>query len=77
MIFIIDDKMNHGKTIYPCFFSKNKNVDMFIKLYFYAKGLIVYTLEDECYTHFSLDLFPGDRINIVGLFIKLFQTFTI
>lgn len=69
--FINHDKMNHGKTVSLCFVSKNKNTNMFIKLSSSAKGMIVHDHKDERYTHYSLDLYPGDCDNIVGSFARL------
>jgi hypothetical protein len=72
-VIIIYDKMDHAKTELPCFASKNKSIDAFMRLPVAVMGMIAHGHGDGKYAHFSLDLYPCDSNHTVGLVAKLLR----
>jgi hypothetical protein len=69
-VIIIYDKMDHAKTELPCFASKNKSIDAFMRLPVAVMGMIAHGHGDGKYAHFSLDLYPCDSNHTVGSVAK-------
>jgi hypothetical protein len=72
-VTIIHDKMDHAKMASPCFASKNKSIDAFMRLPVAVTGIIAHGHGDEKYAHFSLDLYLCDSNHIVGSVVKLLR----
>ena len=72
-VAIIPDKMDHTKMVSPCFVSKNKNIDAFMRLPVAVTGMIAHDHGDGKYAHFSLDLYPCDSNHTVGSVAKLLR----
>ena len=70
---IIHDKMDHAKTASPCFASKTKSTNSFMRLPIAVTGMIVHGHEDVKFAHFSLDLYPSDSNHTIGLVAKLLR----
>jgi hypothetical protein len=70
-VTIIHDKMDHAKTASPCFASKNKSIDAFMRLPVAVTGMIAHGHGDGKYAHFSLDLYPCDSNHTMGSVAKL------
>jgi hypothetical protein len=68
---IIHDKMDHAKTALPCFASKTKSTDSFMRLPIVVTGMIAHGHGDIKFAHFSLDLYPGDSNHTIGSVAKL------
>jgi hypothetical protein len=71
---IIYDKMDHAKMASPCFASKFKNTDAFIRLPVAVMGMIAHGSGDVKFAHFSLDLYPGDSNHTAGSLQNCFVT---
>ena len=63
--------MDHAKTASPCFASKTKSTDSFMRLPVAVTGMIAHGHGDVKFAHFSLDLYPGDSNHTIGLVAKL------
>jgi hypothetical protein len=72
-VTIIHDKMDHAKMASPCFASKNKSIDAFMRLPVAVTGMIAHGHGDGKYAHFSLDLYLCDSSHIVGSVGKLLR----
>jgi hypothetical protein len=70
---IIHDKMDHAKTASPCFASKTKSTDSFMRLPVAVTGMIAHGHGDVKFAHFSLDLYPGDSNHTIGSVVKLLR----
>jgi hypothetical protein len=72
-LIIIHDKMDHAKMALPCFASKTKNADSFMRLPIAVIGMIAHGHGDVKFAHFSLDLYPGDSNHTIGSVAKLLR----
>jgi hypothetical protein len=70
---IIHDKMDHAKTASPCFASKTKSTDSFIRLPAAMTGMIAHGHGDVKFAYFSLDLYPGDSNHTISSVAKLLR----
>jgi hypothetical protein len=70
-VTIIHDKMNHAKTTSPCFTSKNKSIDAFMRLSMAVMGMIACGHGDGKFAHFTSDLYPCDSNHTVDSVAKL------
>jgi hypothetical protein len=71
-VTIIHDETDHAKMASPCFASKNKSIDAFMRLPVAVTGMIAHGHGDGKYAHFSLDLYSYDSNHTVGSVAKLF-----
>jgi hypothetical protein len=69
-LIIIHDKMDHAKTASPCFASKTKSTNSFMRLPVAVTGIIAHGHEDVKFAHFSLDLHPGDSNHTISSVAK-------
>ena len=60
VLCIIHDKMDHSKTTSPCFASKTKSLDAYLKLPIFVIGMIAHGYSDKKFAHYALDLYPVD-----------------
>ena len=68
---IIHDKMDHAKTALPCFISKRKSIDSFMRLPIAMTSMIAHGHRDVKFAHFSLDLYLGDSYHTIDSVAKL------
>jgi hypothetical protein len=73
VLSIMHDKMDHSKTASPCFASKTKSVDGFMKLPISVIGIFAHGHGDKKYAHYVLDLYAADSNQTVGSIEKLLQ----
>jgi hypothetical protein len=73
VLCIIHDKMDHSKTTSPCFASKTKSVDAYLKLPISVTGMIAHGHGDKKYAHYSLDLYPADSNCTIGSIARLLR----
>jgi hypothetical protein len=71
VLYIMHDKMDHSKAASPCFASKTKSVDAYLKLPVYVTGMIAHRHSDKKYVHYSLDLYPADNNCTIGSIARL------
>jgi hypothetical protein len=69
-VIIIHNKMDHAKIASPCFASKNKSIDAFMRLPVIVTGMIAHGHSDGQYAHCLLDLYPCDSNHTVGSVAK-------
>jgi hypothetical protein len=67
------DKMDHSKTASPCFVSKTKSVDAFMKLPVSVTGILAHGHGDKKYAHYALDMYAADSNHMVGSIAKLLR----
>jgi hypothetical protein len=67
------DKMDHSKTASPCFASKTKFVDAFMKLPVSATGILAHGHGDKKYAHYALDMYAADSNHTIGSIAKLLR----
>jgi hypothetical protein len=72
-VTIIHDKMDHVKTASPCFASKNKSIDAFMRLLVAVTGMIAHGHGDGKYAHFLSDLYLCDSNHTMGSVAKLLR----
>ena len=65
-------KMDHAKTMFPCFASKNKNIDSFMRLLVVVTSMIAHGHNDANFALFSLNLYHGGFKYMVGSIAKFF-----
>jgi hypothetical protein len=73
VLCIMHDKMDHSKTASPCFTSKTKSVDAYLKLPVSVVGMIAHGHGDKKYAHYSLDLYPADSNCTIGSIARLLR----
>ena len=71
VLSIIQDKMDHSKTVSLHFSHKNKITEAFIKLPISVTSMIAYGYGNIRYAHYGLDLYPTDSNHIVGSIAKV------
>jgi hypothetical protein len=62
--------MDHAKMASPCFASKTKSTDSFMRLPVAMTRMITHGHGNVKFAHFSLDLYPGDSNHTVGSIAK-------
>jgi hypothetical protein len=67
------DKMDHSKTASPCFASKTKSIDGFMKLLVSVTGIIAHGHGDKKFAHYTLDFYPADSNQTIGSIAKLLR----
>ena len=72
---IIHDKVDHEKTMLPCFASKPKSSNVFMRLPKAITDMIAHGHRDVKFAHFFLHLHPDDSNHTVSLGAKLLHDF--
>jgi hypothetical protein len=73
VLCVIHDKMDHSKTTSPCFASKTKSVDAYLKFPVSVTGMIAHGHGDKKYAHYVLDLYPADSNCTIGSIARLLR----
>jgi hypothetical protein len=73
VLCIMHDKMDHFKIASPCFASKMKSVDAYLKLPASITGMIAHGYGDKKYAHYALDLYPTDSNCTIGSITRLLR----
>jgi hypothetical protein len=71
VLCIVHDKMDHSKSASPCFASKMKSVDGYLKFPVYVTRMIAHG--NKKYAHYALDLYPVDSNCTIGSIARLLR----
>ena len=70
---IIHIKVDHAKMASPCFASKIKNTNSYMRLSIAMIGMIVHGHGDVTFVYFSLNMYLGDSNQTIGSVAKLLR----
>jgi hypothetical protein len=70
VLCIIQDKIDHAKTVCPLFLHKTKENDAFIKLPIVVTGMIAHGHSHIQYAHYRLNIYPCNCNHTVDSILK-------